>query len=562
MKKGPRSGPAVSPGAALAALSKLVFWALVVCLPLLGAWVASSLAAYANRPPWAAALAGLLLFPIAPLLWEGYAALRRRGSKARRHLTFGDRVVLRTLALSLTFLALVLGALPRDVFTALTVRGDWALEGRSGARVDEARRRLFALASRLEWLYLYAKGKNPYGDGDRGPESGAASRAATSASPPPASTSAAPLASARPAPASSSAAPPASPRPAPASSSAAPPVSAGPDSASGSAAPIASAGSSSAAPIASAGSGSAAPIASAGSGGEPAAVAVAWPLPSTLHPLVTSLPPEHETSPASVARYLAERERDPVMLVKALHDYVADRIAYDAPAFLARTIPRQGVAKVFAERKGVCEGYARLFAELGRVAGLEVAYVVGDARGVGGDLSGLGHAWNAVRLGGTWRLVDVTWDAGALQGGAFEKRYQSDYLMPPPEVFGRTHLPDEPSWQLRPDPLSRGEFLRQPLLRPAFFALGLSLTEPDRSQVTVERSFGARLKNPEGVSLLASAYDKGSEAEAPCEVGRGPEPSVRCDLPAAGTYHVRLFGARERFGRHAFVAQIEVNRGP
>jgi hypothetical protein len=57
-----RSGP--SSRATLAAPLKLVFWALVVCLPLLGAWVASSLAAYANRPPWAAALSGLLLFPI------------------------------------------------------------------------------------------------------------------------------------------------------------------------------------------------------------------------------------------------------------------------------------------------------------------------------------------------------------------------------------------------------------------------------------------------------------------------------------------------------------------
>jgi Transglutaminase-like superfamily len=516
-----RSGP--SSRATLAAPLKLVFWALVVCLPLLGAWVASSLAAYANRPPWAAALSGLLLFPILPFAWEGYATFRRRGSKAQRFLTLGDRVVLRTCTLSLTFLALVLGAFPRDVFTALTVRGDWALEGRSGGRVDQARRGLFALAGRLEWLYLYAKEKNPYGESDRGPDGEGGSAA-------------------RPNPATSSAAT------AP-SASAAPPATA-------SAAPIASAPKTGATPV---------PTVNEGERGDApgSRFAFTWPLPSTLHPLVASIPPEQETSPESVARYLAERERDPVMLVKALHDYVADRIAYDVPALLSKNLPDQSAAKVFAERKGVCAGYAHLFAELGRHAGVEVAYVVGDARsGLGGDLSGLRHAWNAVRLGGAWHLVDVTWDAGGRKGDAFEKRYQSDYLLTPPQIFGLTHLPERPSWQLRPAPLSRGDFLRQPHLRPSFFAFGLSLSEPERSQITVARAFDARLKNPAGVSLIAIAVDKRDEAESRCEVGRGAEPSVHCDLPSAGTYQVQLFGARERAASHSFIGQVEVNREP
>ncbi|HEU4536206.1 MAG TPA: transglutaminase domain-containing protein, partial [Polyangiaceae bacterium] len=282
----------------------------------------------------------------------------------------------------------------------------------------------------------------------------------------------------------------------------------------------------------------------------------------TLHPLVVSMPPEHEVSPESVARYLAEREPDRVMLVKALHDYVADRIAYDAPAYFARDIPPQGAAKVFAERKGVCEGYARLFAELGRHAGVEVAFVTGDARDSdgGGDLDGLQHAWNAVRVGGAWRLVDVTWDAGGLKGRAFEKLYRSDYLLTPPDIFGRTHLPNLASWQLRPDPLSRGDFLRQPDLTPGFFALGLALDEPNRSQVTVERSFGARLQNPRRVSLLAVAVDKQSGAETQCQVGQGVMANVRCDLPAEGTYHVRFFASPERFIAHPMVGQIEVNR--
>lgn len=511
-------------GVGLGLLFKLAWWALVICLPLLGAWVASSLAAYANRPPSTAALAGLLLFPIVPFAWEGLSGWRRRQSSTPRFLTLGDRIVLRTFTLSLAFLAIVLGAFPRETFTALTVRGDWALEERSGPKAEAARHQLFALAGRLEWLYLYAKEKNPYGDSDQGP-----------------SPDGSPSARAKP---SASAAPSTPP---PVASTSPPPS------------PTSTA---STAPIASAKPAASGPPTAADEPPKAVAKAVAWPLPSTLHPLVASLPPEHETSPASVARYLAERERDPIMLVKALHDYVADRIAYDAPALLSKNMPDQSAAAVFAERKGVCAGYAHLFAELGRLAGVEVAYLIGDARTTGddNDLNGPGHAWNAVHVGGAWRLVDVTWDAGGVNGATFRKRYQSAFLMTPPDVFGRTHLPQRPSWQLLPAPLSRGDFLRQPLLDPSFFALGLSLHDPDRSQVTVERSFGARLQNPRGVSLLAVALDKRSGTETKCAVERGPETGVRCDLPAEGTYQVRFFASPERVGSHPFVGQIEVNR--
>jgi hypothetical protein len=45
------------------------------------------------------------------------------------------------------------------------------------------------------------------------------------------------------------------------------------------------------------------------------------------------MPRDAETDIAAVARYIKEREPDPKQRVKALHDWVADRIAYDAPAY-------------------------------------------------------------------------------------------------------------------------------------------------------------------------------------------------------------------------------------
>ena len=73
-------------------------------------------------------------------------------------------------------------------------------------------------------------------------------------------------------------------------------------------------------------------------------------LAPTLHPAVAALPPEHETSIESVAKYLVEAESDPVQRVKALHDYVADRIAYDAEALAAGRFPPQDAKTVFERR--------------------------------------------------------------------------------------------------------------------------------------------------------------------------------------------------------------------
>src|SRR5262245_25756629 len=111
----PASAPRRSPGVALIVLVLKALWvAFVIATPLLGAWAASSLAAYSNGPVAMAAATGLLLFPGLPLAWEGFAAYRRRkrGDTRPHILTFGDRLILRTLIVNLLFLGVLLGTRP------------------------------------------------------------------------------------------------------------------------------------------------------------------------------------------------------------------------------------------------------------------------------------------------------------------------------------------------------------------------------------------------------------------------------------------------------------------
>jgi Transglutaminase-like superfamily len=485
-----------SPLAALVVLVVKAVWvAFVIATPVLGAWAASSLAAYSNGPVAIAAASGLALFPGLPLAWEAWTARRRRrrGVTKPHVLTFGDRLVLRTLVVNLLFLGLLLGTRPAVAFAALSTRGDWMLDGQTGARADEARRWIFGAADRLEWLYLavhedrFAKKK-----GDEPPP------------PPLPSSSAAPV-----------------PPPAPAASTAPRP--------------------SGTAPV-------------------PTAPPGPWPLAATLHPAVASMPADAERSIESVAKYIADRDSTPAGRLKAAHDWVADRIAYDVPAYLAHNYPPYEARVVFERRIAVCAGYAELLAALGQALGLDVRYVSGDARVDGGQETGEGHAWNVARLGDRYVLIDPTWDSGGRVGDKFKKRYRTDYFLTPPEVFSVDHFPKDPHWQLRAAPISRGDFFRQPMMTAEFYAERRELISPKRSQVTVRGPVEILLRAPAALYTTATWQRRGSEDRKDCKVTRGETTRVTCALPGAGAYSVSLFSNTEEYGTYHYVGQLEANR--
>lgn len=269
-----------------------------------------------------------------------------------------------------------------------------------------------------------------------------------------------------------------------------------------------------------------------------------WPFASTLHPAVVELPPENETSIQSVADYLVAAETDPVQRVKALHDYVADRVSYDVPALRSGTFPPQDAQSVFERRTAVCAGSAALLAALGEAAGVEIIVVVGDARDSDGLFDGMGHAWNAINLDGRWYLADPTWDAGGVNGDTFTKEYDSAYFLTPPEVFVVDHMPDDPKWQLLETPLSQGDFIRQPHLRPSFSLHEFELLEPARARnaVGVDDSLTLRFANPHGFKLSGSVRTAEQlNSGQRCQTNQ-ERTEMTCAFPDRGSRMVVLFG--------------------
>ena len=86
---------------------RTLFYVAVFLSPVLGVWLASSLVAYVNGPKLLTVFSGILLFPLVPILWD------IRGRKRRKEpsiLTWGDRIVLRTLLLNLAFFFFAAGS--------------------------------------------------------------------------------------------------------------------------------------------------------------------------------------------------------------------------------------------------------------------------------------------------------------------------------------------------------------------------------------------------------------------------------------------------------------------
>lgn len=514
--------------------------ALVLLVPLLGVWVTSSIGTYLNAPSWVAAAAGVLLFPVLPLVWDAWALARRRKKGVAPRMSAGPRIVLRVLVLNVLAVGLLLAFAPKLVFTALSTRGDWMLEGRSGPRVEQARQGLFWSADRLEWLYAWASPNRYAAEGEVAP--------AGDRPKPSAGTLTATVVAQVVAPPEASAAPAASPMP-----TASPAPSVAPEA---SAAPAASpAPSAAAAPTE-----SPAPTAAPADPARPK-----WPLPARPHALLASMPAEVETDFASVARYIAEHEANPYQQVRAIHDYVAQRIAYDVEGLKPGKYPSYEPKDVFDRRMGVCAGYANLVQAMVEAIGGKAIVVAGFSREASSTLGNGDHAWNAVEIEGQWYLLDVTWDAGTVNEGRFQRGYRTDYLFTPPELFVQTHLPALPEWQLLEVPVSRGEFMRQPMLKPGFYAHGLRLISPLRSQFSVDAPKAeVVLSNTRSVYLAAEVEPAdaapASAARTRCNLHYTlGQAHIECPLAAPGKYRLILFGNDQVLGSLPYLGQFEVN---
>lgn len=162
--------------------------------------------------------------------------------------------------------------------------------------------------------------------------------------------------------------------------------------------------------------------------------------------------------------------------VKVLHDWICDNIEYDTGIFTG-TAGKQGYADVLKSGKAVCAGYTNLMTKMCRLAGIEAIGIEGHSKGfayMGYLEDEPNHAWNAIKIGNRWQLVDVTWDAGFVDYTTYIKHYSTEWLYRTPEQFIYSHLPVKDEHQYLSKIKTKEEFVKEPYVPGKFFEYGFS----------------------------------------------------------------------------------------
>jgi len=150
--------------------------------------------------------------------------------------------------------------------------------------------------------------------------------------------------------------------------------------------------------------------------------------------------------------------------VRAIYRYITTTISYDDEAYRNghRRINRSE-QDILSRGKAVCWGYAELMRLMCENIEIACVTVTGYAKDAPVPISAYekaNHAWNAVRLGQEWKLIDATWGSGALKGVTpFTEVDDINYFLAGPELLIHSHFPLMKMWQLLRCPVSYEDFL-------------------------------------------------------------------------------------------------------
>ncbi|WP_408084682.1 transglutaminase domain-containing protein [Flavobacterium rhizosphaerae] len=138
--------------------------------------------------------------------------------------------------------------------------------------------------------------------------------------------------------------------------------------------------------------------------------------------------------------------------------------------------------KTLRSKKGVCQGYSTLFLTIAEKCGLEAAFISGTSKShpmhIGKAPGASDHAWNAVKIGNEWKLLDTTWGAGVVTGArpAFQFKFNDAYFFAEPDVFFLNHFPDDKRWLLTAK--TEKDFENLPLFYGNYLSEGYEFVSP------------------------------------------------------------------------------------
>ena len=265
-----------------------------------------------------------------------------------------------------------------------------------------------------------------------------------------------------------------------------------------------------------------------------------------------------EESIESLAAYLIEPAKNDREKARAIFRWICENIDYDVDVFFTGMAGPTDSIDVLKSRKSVCFGYSDLFLSLADEAGLEAMRISGYGKGYGyipgTNFTGpTNHAWNAVRINGSWYLLDSTWGAGyANSDKEYVRHFDDHFFMTPPSEFIYDHFPVEEKWQLLDRPISLEEYEGLVYLDSDFFNSGLKLAGQRNGTIEARGQVNISIYAPEDV-LMMVGFDYADSSTSAKESLDGysfcQRTGERYDLlakpPSEGSYILKAYAKKK-----------------
>ncbi len=259
-----------------------------------------------------------------------------------------------------------------------------------------------------------------------------------------------------------------------------------------------------------------------------------------LDPVISQIPRNTQTNvfinpeeylPLLVDFLVSGAEND-FIIVKRIHDWITDNIAYDDDLFYGINTGSRQTYELLKLKRTTCSGYSRLFLEMAELAEIEAVYISGYAKtylmsnGEQGN-----HVWNAVKINNNWYIVDTTHDRRFtyFNGELGEKEdYNDTELFISPEAKILVNYPENEEYQFLDNPYTLEEFIAESKFRVNFLNYNISMITDLNGLTTeyLEERPGGKLQGvydgietrrnvieikiqcPDNVKLLCNMFDK------------------------------------------------------
>ncbi len=168
-----------------------------------------------------------------------------------------------------------------------------------------------------------------------------------------------------------------------------------------------------------------------------------------------------------LAKQITKNSRTDFEKAQAIFLWIASTIEYDNELRTDVTLQKsiytseENVLKnVLKRKKALCGGYAFLYKELCEQVGIESWVIHGYSKKYyyTSTRKQVDHTWNAVKINGKWRLLDLT----LARSQRKNNKPNLYWFNTDPSYFIKTHYPENIQWTLIRNPISKRKFEELP----------------------------------------------------------------------------------------------------